>query len=136
MDALAARAATSKRTLYAHFESKDKLFLAVVDLVDELYLDRLGMPEDYGEDAAEAVVLFCGRFLQMQRWRPALRACRLFIAEAERIPEASAKYYEAIFTTAHDRLATFLSDRCQLAPPTSTNLAHEALPQQRRASVR
>src|ERR1700684_3380717 len=63
MDALAARAATSKRTLYAHFESKDKLFLAVVDLVGELYLDRLGTPEDYDEDTAEAVVRFCGRFL-------------------------------------------------------------------------
>jgi AcrR family transcriptional regulator len=125
MDALAARAATSKRTLYAHFESKDKLFLAVVDLVGELYLDRLGTPEDYGEDTTEAVVLFCGRFLQTLLWEPALRACRLFIAEAERIPEASANYYDAIFTTAHDRLATFLSDRCLLAPQTSTSIAHE-----------
>jgi hypothetical protein len=73
----------------------------------------------------QAVVLFCGRFLQMLLWEPALRACRLFIAEAERIPEASANYYAAIFNTAHDRLATFLSDRRQLALPTSTSIAHE-----------
>jgi AcrR family transcriptional regulator len=59
MDVLAARVATSKRTLYAHFESKDKLFLAVVDLVRELYLDKLKTPDDYGGDTAEAVVLFC-----------------------------------------------------------------------------
>jgi AcrR family transcriptional regulator len=36
MDVVAARAATSKRSLYAHFESKDKLFLAVVDIAREL----------------------------------------------------------------------------------------------------
>ena len=42
MDTVAARAGTSKRSLYAHFESKDKLFLAVLDFVRELYLGRLG----------------------------------------------------------------------------------------------
>ena len=33
MDVIAARVATSKRTLYAHCESKVKLFLAVIELV-------------------------------------------------------------------------------------------------------
>jgi AcrR family transcriptional regulator len=127
MDMVAARAATSKRTLYAHFESKDKLFLAVVDLVRELYLDGLKTPDDHGEDTAEAVVLFCGRFLQILLYRPALRACRLFIAEAESHPEASAQYYDAIFDTPHRRLAAFLHDRYQLTPPTSTDIAHELL---------
>ena len=70
MDVVAARAETSKRTLYAHFESKDKLFLAVVDLVRELYLGRLKVPEDYSDDTTEAVVLFCGRFLQLLLWQP------------------------------------------------------------------
>src|SRR5882724_2632250 len=82
MDVVAARASTSKRTLYAHFESKDKLFLAVVDLVRGLYLDKIRTPDDYGEDTAEAVVLFCGRFLQLLLWEPVLRTCRLNITEA------------------------------------------------------
>jgi AcrR family transcriptional regulator len=127
MDVVAARAATSKRSLYAHFESKDKLFLAVVDLVRGLYLDGLKTPDAYGEDSAEAVVLFCGRFLQILLYRPALQACRLFIAEAERHPEASARYHDAIFTTPHDRLAAFLSNRYQLAPPASADIADELL---------
>jgi AcrR family transcriptional regulator len=127
MDVLAVRAATSKRTLYAHFESKDKLFLAVVDLVRELYLDKLKTPDDYGEDTAEAVVLFCGRFLQLLLWGPALRTCRLGIAEADRLPEASAQYYDAIFNTTHERLTAFLGERRRLSPPTSTRIAHELL---------
>jgi AcrR family transcriptional regulator len=127
MDVLAVRAATSKRTLYAHFESKDKLFLAVVDLVRELYLDKLKTPADYGEDTTEAVVLFCGRFLQLLLWGPALRTCRLGIAEADRLPEASAQYYDAIFNSTHERLAAFLSERRRLSLPTSTRIAHELL---------
>ena len=117
MDVVAARAATSKRSLYAHFESKDKLFLAVVDLVRELYLGRLKTPGDYGEDTADAVVLFCGRFLQLLLWEPALRTCRLGIAEADRLPEASARYYDTFFDATHERLATFLTERYQLEAP-------------------
>jgi AcrR family transcriptional regulator len=127
MDVVAARAATSKRSLYAHFESKDRLFLAVVELVRELYLGRLKTPDAYAEDTAEAVVLFCGRFLQLLLWEPALRTCRLGIAEADRLPQASAQYYDAIFNTTQERLAAFLSERCQLAPPTSTDIAYELL---------
>jgi AcrR family transcriptional regulator len=70
-------AATSKRSLYSHFKSKDKLFLAIADLVREIYLDKLKTPGDYAEDTAEAVVLFCGRFLQLLLWEPRLRACCL-----------------------------------------------------------
>src|SRR3569833_2433012 len=60
MDTVAARAGSSKRTLYAHFEIKETLFLAVMDLVRELYLRRLGTPGAYADDPVEAVTLFCG----------------------------------------------------------------------------
>lgn len=124
MDQIAARAETSKRTLYAHFESKDRLFLAVVDLVRELYLDRLGTPGDYAEDGAEAVALYCGRFVQMLLWEPTVRMCRLGVAEAERLPGASARYYEAVFDSMHRRLADFLGARCGVAPADAEGAAH------------
>jgi AcrR family transcriptional regulator len=127
MDMVAARAETSKRSLYAHFESKDKLFLAVVELVRDLYLDGLKTPGDYSDDSAEAVVLFCARFLQILLYEPALRACRLFIAEAERHPEAAAKYHDAIVDTPHRRLVAFLSDRYGLTSSASSDIAHVLL---------
>jgi hypothetical protein len=92
-----------------------------------LYLGRLKTPGDYGEDTAEAVVLFCGRFLQLLLWEPALRTCRLSIAEAVRLPDASAQYYDAIFNTTHERLAAFLNERRRLAPAASTDIASELL---------
>jgi AcrR family transcriptional regulator len=124
MDQLAARAETSKRTLYAHFESKDKLFVAVVDLVRELYLDRLGTPGDYAQHRAEAVALYCGRFVQMLLWEPTVRMCRLGVAEAGRLPEASARYYEAVFGSTHRRLADFLGERYGYPPAQAEAAAH------------
>ena len=127
MDVVAVRAATSKRSLYAHFESKDKLFLAVVDLVRDLYLGRIKTPGDYAQDTVEAVTLFCGRFSQLLLWAPILRTCRMGIAEADRLPEASARYYDTFFAATHERLTAFLTERYQLEPQASMNLAHQLL---------
>ncbi|SEP07571.1 TetR/AcrR family transcriptional regulator [Amycolatopsis saalfeldensis] len=127
MDVVAARAETSKRSLYAHFESKDKLFLAVLDLVRELYFEQLKTPRDYADDATEAAVLFCGRFLQLLLWRSALRTCRLSMTEAERLPEAAARYYDAIFATPQERLAAFVGESFDLGPGAAEDLARELL---------
>jgi AcrR family transcriptional regulator len=127
MDVVAERATTSKRSLYAHFESKDKLFLAVVDLVRDLYLDRIKTPGDYAQEAAEAVVLFCGRFLQLLLWAPILRTCRMGIAEADRLPAASAQYYDTFFAATHERLSAFLVERYRLEQQTGTDLANQLL---------
>lgn len=108
MDAVAARAGTSKRSLYAHFESKDRLFVEVLDLVRELYLDRLKTPDAYAPDPAEAVARFCGRFLQLMVWEAQVRTCRLIIAEAERLPGSGRAYFDAIHLSARERLAAYL----------------------------
>lgn len=109
MDVLAARAETSKRTLYAHFENKDALFLAVVDFVRGLHLNRLGTPEDYGDDRLDAVTGYCVGFLWSVVWVQSVRTCRLVIAEAERVPAAAADFYDAIFATTRRNLAAFVA---------------------------
>lgn len=111
MDVVAARAETSKRSLYAHFPSKEVLFGAVIELVRELYLGKLGTPAEYGPDPAEAVVRYCGRLVQLQLWQAALRTLRIGIAEAERLPEVAASFHEAIFGTPQHRLADYLVAR-------------------------
>lgn len=125
MDTVAARAGTSKRSLYAHFESKDRLFLAVLDLVRELYLGRLKTPDAYAEDPAEAVTRFCGRFLQLMVWEPQVRTCRLSIAEAERLPGSSNAYFDAIFANTHRRLSVYLADQYAMSPADSAALAED-----------
>lgn len=127
MDAVAARAETSKRSLYAHFESKDKLFLAVLDLVRELYLDKLRTPDAYADDPAEAVTLFCGRFLQLQIWEPQIRTCRLSVAEAERLPGSSTAYFDAIFGSTQQRLRAYLTECHDLSEATADETARDLL---------
>lgn len=111
MDVVAQRAETSKRSLYAHFPSKDALFSGVVSLVRELYLDRLGSPEDCvtaeRADPADALVRYCGLLLQLLLWSSSLRTLRMGIAEAERVPEISSGYYEAVFEAPMARIGAY-----------------------------
>jgi AcrR family transcriptional regulator len=127
MDAVAARAGTSKRSLYAHFESKDKLFLAVLDFVRELYLRRLKTPDAYAADPAEAVTLFCARFQQLIVWEAQVRTCRLSIAVAERLPGSSAAYFDGMFASSYQRLSEYLAGQYALDEAASTGLAEDLL---------
>lgn len=127
MDAVALRAGTSKRSLYAHFESKDKLFLAVLELIRELYLGRLKTPDAYAGEPAEAVARFCGRFLQLMVWEPQVRTCRLTIAEAGRLPGSSHAYFDAIFASTYERLSAYLAGRYPMQAADSAALAEDLL---------
>jgi AcrR family transcriptional regulator len=127
MDLVAQRAQTSKRSLYAHFETKDALFTAVIERIQQLFMGRMKTPEHYADDPMDAAVLFCGRFAQMLTWAPILRTCRLGIAEAERLPDASSRLYDAFFGVAHERLSDFLEKQFALAPASATRLADQSL---------
>ncbi len=116
MDEVAARAETSKRTLYAHFESKENLFLAVVELARELFLDRMREPSDYGDDPKEALVLFLGRYLEAMVSDSFVRMSRVAIAEAERFPQGASRYFEVIFDELRTRLAAYLGKAFGLGP--------------------
>ena len=108
MDVIADRAKTSKRTLYAHFENKEKLYLAVIDLVRELVVSKLKRPGDYPGDATEALVMFCGRFLEILLYARTIQMCRLSIAEAARFPEGAARYFDVILAVPQARLGAYL----------------------------
>jgi AcrR family transcriptional regulator len=127
MDLIAARAGTTKRTLYAHFENKEKLFLAVIELTRGLALDRLKAPADYGDDPEHALVAFCGRFLETLVWDRSIRMSRLTIAEVERFRDGAARFHEAMFGTAQARLETYLRDRLALTKKSATVAATELL---------
>ncbi|GAA3524127.1 TetR/AcrR family transcriptional regulator [Amycolatopsis ultiminotia] len=127
MDAVATRAGTSKRSLYAHFENKDKLFLAVLDLVGELYLGKLQTPDAYAADPAEAVTRFCGRFLQLMVWEPQVRTARLTMTEAERQPASAFAYFEAMYGATRARLAGYLTEHYELASAAADALAEDLI---------
>ncbi len=127
MDVIAERAQTSKRTLYAHFESKEKLYLAIIELVREMSLSKLKTPGDYSDDPAEALVLFCGRYLEGLLFTWTIRMCRMSIAEAERFPTGAAQYFDVIFTVPHERLNAYLKETFGLSETASAEAAQNLL---------
>jgi AcrR family transcriptional regulator len=129
MDVVASRAETSKRSLYAHFESKEKLFLAVIDLVRDLFLAKLRMPGEYSDKPAEALTLFCGRYLEILLYEGSIRMCRISMAETARFPEGAAEHFDVMFTEVHTRVTAYLKTTFELTPKASTEAAHKLLGQ-------
>ena len=127
MDLVASRAATSKRSLYAHFESKEKLFLAVIELVRGLFLTRLKEPSDYSDTPAEALVLFCSQYLRSMMYEPSVRMCRMSMTESERFPEQSARYFDVLFTQVQARLSTYLRMTFRTSPMKCVECAQQLM---------
>lgn len=127
MDAIAARAETSKRSLYAHFPTKDALFLAVVERIRVLFGERMGAPADYSEQPSEAAVQYCGRFVQLLRWSSVGRMLRLGVAEAERLPDLAAGLYDVLFGATIRDLAAHLEATSGLSAARAAAVAEELI---------
>ena len=127
MDAIAARAETSKRSLYAHFPTKDALFLAVVERVRVLFAERMRTPAEYSDQPSEAIVQYCGRFVQLLRWSSVGMMLRPAIAEAERLPELAAGLYDALFGGTARELAAHLETTMDLPSERAEAFANELI---------
>ncbi len=127
MDVISARAQTSKRTLYAHFESKEKLYLAIIELLREIYESKLENPRDYSEDPKEALVMFCARYLEGILYVWTIRMCRMSIAEAERFPEGANRYFDILVGTPTEQLSGYLKDQFELTDSASLDAAQKLI---------
>ena len=127
MDAVAARAKTSKRSLYAHFESKERLFLEVVELVRGLVLARLGNPGDHATNPVEALTRFCERYLEILLYQATVQMCRVSMAEAARFPEGAGRYFDVLFTQVHGRVQAYLEAVCKASADAAGVAAHRLL---------
>ncbi|WFE67449.1 TetR/AcrR family transcriptional regulator [Micromonospora sp. WMMD714] len=129
MDAIALRAETSKRSLYAHFPTKDVLFLAVVARTRALFAARMGIPADYADEPTEAAVRYCGRFVQLLRWAPVGKMARLGIAEADRLPDLAAGIFDVLFGVTTSNLAAHLEGGTGLATDRAEAVANQLIGQ-------
>ncbi len=129
MDLIATRAGTTKRTVYAHFDHKAALILAVFDMLRGYFLGRLSTPDSYADDPVEAMVLFCGRFLETLLYEGAIRMCRVCAAEADRFPGEVSNFCHVVFTEVEVRLATYLRQQFGLSAKAGTETAQRLLGQ-------
>jgi len=110
MDMIAARAETSKRTLYAHFENKERLFEAVMNLLRGLFLGKLKTPADYPGVPVQALTMFGARFMEVLLYTKNVQMSRMLMTEADRFPGGAAQFFDVVFNSAHELLRAYLRD--------------------------
>jgi AcrR family transcriptional regulator len=127
MDEVASRAQTSKRSVYAHFASKEKLFLAVIELVRGLFLSRIKEPAAYSEKPAEALEAFCARYLEAVLYESSVQLLRISMAETTRFPEGAAKHHNVVFTEVTARVSSYLKATFGLSARASSEAAQRLI---------
>jgi AcrR family transcriptional regulator len=107
MDEVAARAGTTKRTVYAHHGNKEELFRAALARAVEHFLGDLPPLNDTGDPAAE-LENFAARFSELCTWQGAVRLQRVVMAEAERFPDLAAMLHREVIERTERMLADYL----------------------------
>lgn len=109
MDAIARAAGVSKATLYAYFNSKERLF---ADLVGEA-CTRSGPGSaqllDPDADLRDALLTLAGRALRFLLEERSLAIYRVVVAEAQRFPELGRAFYERGPVISRQTLAEWLA---------------------------
>ncbi len=108
IEAIAAAAGVSKRTLYARFPAKEAVFLAVVRRLIGEWLQGFDAAVD-SAPSLEAALLAAGqRMLAVALTPPALALHRLMVAEAGRFPELATALRDGGSRSGIERLCRIL----------------------------
>ena len=108
MDGVSSRAAVSKATIYAHFESKDQLFAAVIRRRCERSA-AFAPVEDKG-DARSTLRLVGRRLLDLLLQTDSLAMFRVVVAESARQPELARAFYESGPGAGKAQIAAVIAD--------------------------
>ena len=95
MDQIAREAGVSKATVYAHFESKDRLFAAMIHNACRVYAEGLMPALTEMEDVREALTQICREIERFLLAPKTLGIYRVIIAEGPRFPELVRAFAEA-----------------------------------------
>ena len=105
---IAREAGVSKGTLYVYFENKEQLFTALIDQERQLIQADLFATLEGNPDPAHALRAFGERFARLMTAERIVRAQRVVVSMAERMPDLTRAFYAAGPTATIERLATYL----------------------------
>ena len=111
MDAVARVAGVSKATLYAHFESKDRLFATIIEDACRTNILDASMLPDPATDLREALLAIALRMLRFIVAARSIAIHRVVIAESGRFPELGRAFYDHGPARVRAVLATWLAAR-------------------------
>lgn len=95
MARIASTAGVSKETLYSYFESKEKLFEAIVQRIAQQHLQQVYQSEPLPDDPAERLRLLSPKALTPENLNPMrMNFYRLIVGESGRFPDIAKFYVE------------------------------------------
>ena len=110
MDQVAKTAGVSKATVYAHFQSKEQLFVAIVRAACLSYAENV-MPEVRDAPDMRSALTRIGRSIAGFLMAPRTMAIyRVIVAEGPRFPDLAQRYYETGPRTFKRLLTQYLTD--------------------------
>jgi AcrR family transcriptional regulator len=109
MEDIAAKAETTRRTLYKHFPTKEGIFSATVQAGAQHFLGGLGQPADYGRTPIKAITIYAARFLELSACSYTIAFQRMVLAAG--VADASNRIYQAAYAPAYERLAAYLREQ-------------------------
>lgn len=113
MDAIARKAGVSKGTLYVYFDSKERLFEAIVEDERAGQAEQVFSLNSSDHDVAAVLTRLGAAFVRFLCQPTAISALRTVIAIADRMPELGRKFYEFGPMCGIDRLAAYLKAQCE-----------------------
>lgn len=113
IDQIAIKAGVSKPTIYSHFESKEHLFIAIMNSVCDSFEAPFQDPGSDSEALSTILVKIADNYTRSILQPEVVALHRLFVAEAERFPALSRRYYEVGPRRVHKTLATFFKRRME-----------------------
>ena len=113
IDDIVAEAGVSKRTLYAHFASKEALFGAIVEEWCDSLLTPLREAGIRHRDTRETLIDLGRMFLDIILSAEGIQLYRVVIAEAPRFPDLGRVFYESGHLPAADLLSSYLNARIE-----------------------
>ena len=109
MDLVAKTAGVSKATLYAHFESKEKLFAEILEAENGRIEDGDWIPERFEGDAEGVLRRFARGMASFFVDGRGLAVYRLFVTDLHRFPELVARFHAAGPLAMRSRVARLLA---------------------------
>jgi len=111
IDQIASQAGVSKPTIYSHFDGKEQLFVAIMNSICDNFEDPFLEPDADSEDLPAILNKIADNYTRSILQPGVIAMHRLLVAEAERFPELSRRYYEVGPQRVHGTLAGFLQSR-------------------------
>jgi len=130
MDAVAKAAGVSKATVYAHFNSKDELFAAIVTRICGQLTREIRAVIEAGLPLRQALLDIGGRFLEVLTDPKRVRMFRMVMGEVDRFPELGRVFYRSGPLVMQDCLAGYLEQAAasgDLAIPDAGQAARQFL---------